>query len=439
MASQAELGILLSATDTATAVFRGFAGAGIGAVIGALSDNANAAAADEANVARLQQAIENSGVAWNDVTDAIEARIKKGQDLAFTDDQVRDSLGALTQTTGSVAKAMDLQVLAMDLARAKGMDLTAASEIIGKVSEGNTGILKRYGVVLEAGATSTEALAALQQKFGGQAEVYGQTTAAAVFKVHDAIDEWREGIGHAMGPAMGLVALLPGLESGFAVATSAGAALSTLIKGPMIASFLASIPATLAAMAPFLPFIVVIGAIALAIGLLKLAWDNNLGGIQEKAAAVLAFVTGLFNDFGAFFTGLWNSLPGPIQAAINVITAPIQGLISLVQTALGWLQTLGQANANSQTFNAQAGGMTTGGGDYVPVYAEGTAYVPRTGLAMLHQGEAVVPADQNRGGGGMTVNVNVGGSVIGVDDLSAHVRQAVIDGYRDGGFRGTLR
>ncbi len=46
------------------------------------------------------------------------------------------------------------------------------------------------------------------------------------------------------------------------------------------------------------------------------------------------------------------------------------------------------------------------------IYAEGTDYVPRTGLAFLHQGEAVIPANQNPGGGysgagaGITLNLS---------------------------------
>lgn len=36
----------------------------------------------------------------------------------------------------------------------------------------------------------------------------------------------------------------------------------------------------------------------------------------------------------------------------------------------------------------------------VPSYDVGSSYVPRTGLAMVHQGERIIPASQNRSGGG---------------------------------------
>ncbi|MCM2309216.1 MAG: hypothetical protein NDI91_17305 [Sulfuritalea sp.] len=58
-------------------------------------------------------------------------------------------------------------------------------------------------------------------------------------------------------------------------------------------------------------------------------------------------------------------------------------------------------------------GDTAGLAAGVPQYAQGTPYVPNDGLAFLHRGEAVIPADQNRGG--VTVNLiedpNRGGQV----------------------------
>ncbi|MHA1304735.1 MAG: phage tail tape measure protein [Candidatus Heimdallarchaeaceae archaeon] len=46
------------------------------------------------------------------------------------------------------------------------------------------------------------------------------------------------------------------------------------------------------------------------------------------------------------------------------------------------LASLGGGGGNSSSFN-------------VPAYASGTPYVPKTGLALLHKGEAVIPANQN--------------------------------------------
>jgi hypothetical protein len=47
---------------------------------------------------------------------------------------------------------------------------------------------------------------------------------------------------------------------------------------------------------------------------------------------------------------------------------------------------------------------------FPPQYEHGTPYVPETGLALLHQGERVVPAAENNAGGmggGMTINVSI--------------------------------
>lgn len=57
----------------------------------------------------------------------------------------------------------------------------------------------------------------------------------------------------------------------------------------------------------------------------------------------------------------------------------------------------------------------------VPAYASGTDYVPRTGLALVHQGEKIIPA--GRGGSGVTVNIN--GPVYGMDDLDKKIAASI--------------
>ena len=67
------------------------------------------------------------------------------------------------------------------------MDVAKAGELVGKVAGGNTGILGRYGIKIKEGATATEALGELQEKFSGQAKAYGDTTQGAM----DKAGRWR--------------------------------------------------------------------------------------------------------------------------------------------------------------------------------------------------------------------------------------------------------
>jgi hypothetical protein len=406
------LGKLEKATSLARVAMGALAGAAGFALAGALSDMANAAANDEANMAKLQQAVENSGVAFEDVSAVIDERIKKGQSLAFTDDQIRDSLTALTNTTGSLSEALDLQGIALDLSRTKGMDLTKASELVGRVHEGNTGILKRYGIVLKDGATATDALAALQQKFAGQAETYGNSTAGSIFKVHDAIDEWRESIGHAMGPAQGIIALLPGLTAGMSLAGTAMGGLSSLIR-------LTFIPSLIALAIPFLPIILAVAAVGAAIALLALAWTNNWGDIQGKTKAAVEFIFTVLDALGAAWSAVWDGIVAATQAAVAAILGPINAIISAVQNAISWLQNLS---------NQAASGIATSENPNAvqPGFASGISFVPFDMTARIHQGERIIPANQNRAGGGGSMTVNVYGDV----DSSDRVRELGVELYR---------
>jgi len=58
-------------------------------------------------------------------------------------------------------------------------------------------------------------------------------------------------------------------------------------------------------------------------------------------------------------------------------------------------------------------------------FQNGTDYVPKDGMAYLHQGEAVIPAGENRGGGNVVVLVQ--GNVF-ADDLASVISKAFDDG-----------
>jgi phage-related protein len=70
-----------------------------------------------------------------------------------------------------------------------------------------------------------------------------------------------------------------------------------------------------------------IGLISVAIGLLAAAWANNWGGIQEKTAAVVAFIRGLIQAFLAAIMGFWEAHGAAIVATVTRIWDLIKTLI----------------------------------------------------------------------------------------------------------------
>lgn len=161
-----------------------------------------AAIADEESVNRLRASLKANIPAWDGNIDAIERNITAQQELGFADEELRDSLTVLVGATRDVTKAQSIMGTAMDLARFKGIDLRTASEALIKVEGGHYRALAQLGIKLREGATSTEALAAVQKVAGGQAKAYGETTAGALVSLGVAVDELVEDIGKDLVPAV---------------------------------------------------------------------------------------------------------------------------------------------------------------------------------------------------------------------------------------------
>lgn len=218
------------------------AGVGLGAGIGAfglmttavskmsdaLVDSVRLAIEDEASVRRLTQTLQENAPAWNGSMAAIERFTKAGQELAFTDDAIRESIGKLTVSTGSVSRAMELTRTAMDLARLKNIDLATASDYVNKAVGGQIGALRRVLPFLSSTATATQALAAIQQAAAGQANAYAATVEGRVTAAQIALDEALENLGRVAMPLVAdgatnltnVLTLLTGATDGLTVSTT---------------------------------------------------------------------------------------------------------------------------------------------------------------------------------------------------------------------------
>lgn len=174
---------------------------GAQAVLHFLADTLRLAGEDEASVLRLSAAVKASGGNWQTAAGQIETYLRAERDrVALDDGEGRESLIQLITLTGDYTSAMKLLPIAIDVARAKGMDLVSASELIGRVSQGNTAMLTRYGIVLREGASATEALAEIQRRFAGQGEAWAQSYQGQLRMLQITWQEIKEGIGAGLLP-----------------------------------------------------------------------------------------------------------------------------------------------------------------------------------------------------------------------------------------------
>jgi hypothetical protein len=162
----------------------GLVGGLVGELGGKLAEAAKAADEEQIGMNRLYTSMQANIKGWDGNKDSVEAYISKQQELAFGDDQLRDSLNVLVSQTHNLKQAQELQTTAMDLARAKKIDLAAATKLVGKVDLDSLGILKKLGIEVTDHMTKEQALAAIRQQTAGQAEAYANTTEGAMTRLN---------------------------------------------------------------------------------------------------------------------------------------------------------------------------------------------------------------------------------------------------------------
>jgi len=177
--------------------------AGVAAGVGAFTVSAiKGAAADEAATAKLTAALKARKLGTDSVLAAVEKQIIAGQKLAFTDDEVRASIEASTRFTKKYSQATKIQNVAMELARATGIDLADATIQVGKAYQGNGGkLLKTLGINAKT-ISGQKALNAILAKTKGSAAAYANTLEGSFSVVSIQAGELKEQFGAAFLPAV---------------------------------------------------------------------------------------------------------------------------------------------------------------------------------------------------------------------------------------------
>ncbi len=328
-------------------------GTGIMNAPGFLLSAAQAAADDEAATMRLEQAMKNLSevdnmLTFDELKGAVDDLIDKGQKLAFSDDEVRDSLQGLMAATGSADESMVRLAAAQDLARGANIPLSTASKMLGKLNEENVEVFKKMGITLGENATEATALAAVQEKFGGQAEAYANSTAGQFEQAKLAMGEIVEGIGSAVLPILTTVGTvlaenMPAIQAfvgelGSGIANVVTPALATL--GPLVMQAAAWFQAELLPriqefLAWLQPNLALLGEwIATEFAKFRTYYETDIApaleNIKAGIQAVIAFVVENWPQISAVITPVMEQVKLVVETAVQVIMGVLGILIDLI-------------------------------------------------------------------------------------------------------------
>lgn len=375
-------------------------GQGLMAAPGFLIDAAKAAAEDQAATDRLNQALENyvnntgdferTGVTaaenFAKLKGSVDGLIASGQKLAFTDDDIRDGFQFLLSATGDADEATRRLAAAQDLARGANIPLATATKMLGKLNGENVEVFKKMGITLGENATEADALAAVQQRFGGQAEKYAKSTAGQFEQLQIRLAEAKETLGTALLPIMTALGeivatkvlpaieklaaavgpvlseigavigekVLPPLQSlgewftgnADAMAAAGGAAAAILVVAFTtwaIAAGAAAL-ATIAAAAPVIALGLVLAALGAGIVLLVTHWDDltakypPLAAASEAVkAAFAAFTSWIGSDFVPTVKSIadtFTQLSGDVQRIVGDLWQKVKPIVEGGITAI---------------------------------------------------------------------------------------------------------
>lgn len=198
-------------TDTNLgALTKTIAGVGIagGAMVTAFLVSSVRAAGDaQVAMAKVDATLKAAGKSAMQNRDAILAAADAAIKLGFDDEDAAISITKFYQRTNDLKKATELNNLAMDLARAKHLDLASATNLVNMAISGQGRVLMQYGINIKDAATPLEALKELQKQVAGQANAFSRTFEGQMTVLSIQFGNIKEAIGGAL-----LEALMPFIQ-----------------------------------------------------------------------------------------------------------------------------------------------------------------------------------------------------------------------------------
>ncbi|OEH52971.1 hypothetical protein AQ616_18885 [Oceanobacillus sp. E9] len=126
-------------------------------------------------------------------------------------------------------------------------------------------------------------------------------------------------------------------------------------------------------------------------------WDGMKSTVKNVFNGIKKTITGVWDTIKSktddIWTGITDSIKGAVNGVISVINGMINGLNNIkikLPTVPDWVPGMGGKGGQTLGFSIPN----------IPSLDVGTNYVKKDGLAMIHEGEAVVPKKYNPAAGG---------------------------------------
>ncbi|KKT72757.1 MAG: TMP repeat protein [Candidatus Collierbacteria bacterium GW2011_GWB1_44_6] len=395
MAESRELSLILSLKDEASKSLKGFkknvaegladVGKGLtvagGAITAFMGLSVKASAEAEEQIAKFDAVLNTMGSTAVGLRSKILEVASASSKLGFDDEATALSVAKLYQRTGDLNQAISLNALAMDLSRAKSIDLADASNMVGLVLSGNSRVLKQYGIDIKDSLSPAEALKDLQGKLAGQSEAFAGTFSGQMAVFNENFTNLRETIGASLMPILnqflqkvtGVITKIqewgnahPALFDKIIKVVAVVGGLM-LVLGPLLV-MLPGISIAIGVLGGLFTFLAgPVGLIILAIGALiavgyllithwdqvkayaSSVWESVYSTISGVITRVRDFVVGVLTSIRDFFVSIWNGILNVINVVFGAIATAIKywlafsfGLIILfLDTFLpGWQEKL---------------------------------------------------------------------------------------------------
>lgn len=298
-------------------------------VIGQVQGWITASSEQENAIAKLNAALVAQGTYTPELSRQYGELASQFQRTTVHGDELTQEMQALLVQVGNVMPGQMQGALqaAMDLSAGLGVDLNTATQLVGKAFAGETGTLKRYGIVIDEAKLKAEGatavLAAINDRMGGQAAAQAETYTGKMAILSNQFGDMKERAGELFVKAIvPLMQAFQNLPQPVQDVIMVGGLLVGVL-GPLGLAF-AGVGAAVATIMPVLA--VALPAALSAIGVLLGPAGLVVAGIVGIVAvwknwdAIAGFVRGVYEAVKTWMVDKFNAIVESIRAKVNAVT-----------------------------------------------------------------------------------------------------------------------